>query len=125
VGNEIQISNPKIEAVDSIINGLVMKVGIRGAVFALQTRWPILRAGLLNWFITFLFQKIGTEILNFLLPYVSFTIIKFDNEEDRQTYDTAVALLKNTLAAGDPDAIAKASKKFDDDFDKLISFGGH
>jgi hypothetical protein len=102
-----------------------MKIGVNGAIFAIETRWPIFKVGLLNWILKFFIGKIGTEILNILSPAVAFTIIKFDNEEDRQTYDLAVASLKQTLSSGDQDAIDKASKKFNDDFDKLISFGGH
>lgn len=117
--------NPIVDTAESIINGLVMKVGVNLAVTALQANFPFLKFALFDWIIRYIVSKVGDKIIKLLSPFVVFNIIKFDNEDDRQTYDLAVDSLKKALSTGDQNAINEASKKFDEDFDKLIKFGGH
>ena len=117
--------NPIVDTAESVINGLIMKAGVNLAVNALQANFPFLKFALFDWIIRYLVSKVGEKIIRLLSPFVVFNIIKFDNEGDRQTYDLAVESLKKAISTGDQNAIDEANKKFDEDFDKLIKFGGH
>lgn len=117
--------NPILDTVDSIISSIVQRVGVKLTVLAIQSSLPFLKFALFDWMLHFFIGKIGAKIFEAISPFVSYNIIKFDNEEDRVKFEEAKKSLQQAIDTGDIDVIQKESQRFDDAFDKLVTFGGH
>ena len=114
--------NNALTVIDDILNGLIISVGVEAAIVAATAQLPWLSlpiiSGLFRWVVT----NVAGKVFRAIKPYVDIQVIKFENDEEREAYTSAVAALKDAQLKGDEDAKQKALAAAKAALDKLISY---
>jgi len=116
-------TNKLLDVVDGIVNDLICGLGVDAVMTAIVAEAPWVKIPILNQIVRYFIEKIAKKLFLTIGPFIDFKIIKFQNDAHKAAYDQAVIEFKKALVTGvDSDEFKKANQKFNDDFDKLVSF---
>ncbi len=117
-------TNPTVNIVDQIIQGLIYNAGVSFIIAWATANLPFLGLPIIKqlfaWGIGKLGQALSTEMQN----QVAFTIIGFKSDLERSQYEDSVAALMVATQGGKPGDIDKATAQFRVALGNLIHWDG-
>lgn len=117
-------TNQPVQFTDAVLHGLIFDVGVNALKIYAKAQVPILGAPPLSWIFDWLVDWITGMLYVQLERFVSFAIIDFQTQSEKNSYMDAVQALSAAHKSGDLNAIEKAKEDFKTKLGNLIHYDG-
>jgi hypothetical protein len=117
-----QPPNKALDTVDSVLNSIIYGVGVKSALTASISAMPWLGFPIIRNIFEALLNALAGQVFGSIEPYISYKIIKFQNEEQRKNYEFAIEELKAATERGDQNDIDQKLQAAKDSIAAIVSF---